>query len=123
MDEIAPVDLTADTGSGAGGAEEETDPFRHGGFVGKLVVRKSGKAELDYGGIRYTMRRGIKSSGVTSYVVLEEEDVKPGKEEQYAGRAVAMGTLMGKFNFGPVWEEQEEWVVGEDELRVDAGES
>lgn len=122
MDEIAPVDLTADTGAG-GAEEEEADPFKHGGFVGKLVVRKSGKAELDYGGIKYTMRRGIKSSGVTSYVVLEEEDVKPGKEEQYAGRALAMGTLMGKFNFGPVWEEQEEWVVGEDELRVGAGES
>lgn len=115
MDQIAPVDLTAD--GGAGGDE---DPFKHGGFVGKLVVRKSGKAELDYGGIKYTMRRGIKSSGVTSYVVLEEEDVKPGKQEQYAGRAVAMGTLMGKFNFGPVWEEQEEWVVDEEELRAPA---
>lgn len=121
MDQIAPVDLTRDTSTGAS-AEENADPFKHGGYVGKLVVRKSGKAELDYGGIKYTMRRGIKSSGVTSYVVLEEEDVKPGKHEQYAGRAVAMGTLMGKFNFGPVWEEQEEWVVDEDELRVPGAE-
>lgn len=116
MDQIAPVDLTRD--STAAPEEEDTDPFKHGGYVGKLVVRKSGKAELDYGGIKYTMRRGIKSSGVTSYVVLEEEDVKPGKQEQYAGKAVAMGTLMGKFNFGPVWEEQEEWVVSEEELKA-----
>lgn len=116
MDQIAPVDLTRD--STAAPEEGDTDPFKHGGYVGKLVVRKSGKAELDYGGIKYTMRRGIKSSGVTSYVVLEEEDVKPGKQEQYSGKAVAMGTLMGKFNFGPVWEEQEEWVVSEEELKA-----
>lgn len=116
MDQIPPVDLTRD--STATAEEEDTNPFKYGGYVGKLVIRKSGKAELDYGGIKYSMRRGIKSSGVTSYVVLEEEDVKPGKQEQYAGRAIAMGTLMGKFNFGPVWEEQEEWVVSEEDLRI-----
>ena len=115
MDQITPVDLTRDA---TAGADENTDPFKYGGYVGKLVVRKSGKAELDYGGIKYSMRRGIKSSGVTSYVMLEEEDVKPGRQEQYSGRAVAMGTLLGKFNFGPVWEEQEEWVVSEEDLRV-----
>ncbi|SPN98902.1 uncharacterized protein DNG_01941 [Cephalotrichum gorgonifer] len=122
LDQVAPapVDLTQDGGSGGNDAEEDTDPFKHGGYIGKLVIRKSGKAELDYGGIKYSMRRGIKSSGVTSYIVLEEEDVKPGSEEQYAGRAVAMGTLLGKFNFGPVWEEQEEWVVNEEDLRAPA---
>lgn len=118
------VDLTGDaTNAGDANADagiDESNPFKYGGFVGKLIIRKSGKAELDYGGIKYRMSRGIKSSGVTSYMLIEEDEAKKVGQDQYAGRAIAMGTLLGKFNFGPIYEEQEEWVVDEEDLKAPA---
>lgn len=120
LDQPSAVDLTAEQqGGSATEASEGEDqaPFAHSGFIGKLVIRKSGKAELDFGGIRYQMSRGIKSSGVTSYMVLEESETKKPGQDEYAGRAIAMGTLLGKFNFGPVYNEQKEWIVTEEDLK------
>ncbi|PKS05248.1 hypothetical protein jhhlp_008619 [Lomentospora prolificans] len=115
-----PADLTADTAHANTDDTDGTDqgPSKHSGFIGKLVIRKSGRAELDYGGIRYQMSRGIKSSGVTSYMVLEELETKKPGQDEYAGRAIAMGTLHGKFNFGPIYNEQKDWVVSEEDLKV-----
>jgi DNA-directed RNA polymerase III subunit RPC4 len=71
------------------------------GFVGKLVVRKSGKVELDWGGIILNLSRGSEADYLQTTVVLE--GVGEGNADA-RGTATGMGRLMGKFIATPDWD-------------------
>lgn len=106
----------------------ERDGFRsqllsQGGMIGTLNVRKSGKVELTWGGRVMEMSPAAVMNFQTTAVIVEESDEKPsvsaaGAALPTGGDCVGMGKIMGRFTVAPVWEEEEDWVVGEDELRV-----
>jgi DNA-directed RNA polymerase III subunit RPC4 len=116
------VDLTAnDNGDanvkqeeGAGhqaarGPEEQPE-----GFVGKLIIRKSGKMQIDYGGMLFDCESGIPVEFLRTAVLTEMDDEK--RPDGYAGTAYGMGQITGKFVAVPRWSEEDEWNVGPDEL-------
>jgi DNA-directed RNA polymerase III subunit RPC4 len=93
-------------------AEEE-------GYVGKLIVRESGRVELDWGGSRMLVGRGMETSFLSMGVLVDSKgcfanDGKPMGE----GLATGMGKIMGKFVVTPDWES-----MVDDIERADKGES
>lgn len=87
------------------------------GYIGKLIVRESGRVELDWGGTRMLVGRGIPTGFLTTGVLLDPMD--PDKEKNdvlgdsgssrmfqpaIEGMAVGMGEIMGKFVVTPDWE-------------------
>jgi DNA-directed RNA polymerase III subunit RPC4 len=84
------------------------------GYTGKLIVRESGRVELDWGGTRMLVGRGIPTGFLTTGVLLDPMD--PGKDKSEVlggafggrtfqpaveGKAVGMGEIMGKFVVTP----------------------
>lgn len=106
--EQKPLDLTEDDGDKKGQlpAEEEEELS---GFVGKLMIRKSGKMQMDWGGMLFDVSRGIPVSHYREAVLTEEDDVK--KPDGFHGTAYGMGQVMGKFNAAPHWSDEKPWVV------------
>ncbi|KAK7953951.1 hypothetical protein PG988_014645 [Apiospora saccharicola] len=45
-----------------------------GGFIGKLNVRKSGKVELDWGGMPYEIRLGTETGFLTTAIIVDEPE-------------------------------------------------
>ncbi|KAL5606148.1 hypothetical protein BROUX41_006084 [Berkeleyomyces rouxiae] len=103
------------------------------GFVGQMVVRKSGRVEMTWGGITYEMRPALKRDFVTSAVLVELSDNKrkahgrpaatasaASDEPQSDGTAVGLGKVMGQFILAPKYEDRSEWVIGEEDLRAPA---
>ena len=122
--DAAPVDLTLEEASRQATAEEEEeeerDGFRsqllpQGGMIGKLNVRKSGKVELDWGGMTLEMSPAAGMNFLTTAVIVEENDEKP-QDGVIGGDGIAMGKIMGRFVLAPVWNEEEEWNVAPEEL-------
>jgi DNA-directed RNA polymerase III subunit RPC4 len=75
------------------------------GYVGKLIVRESGRVDLDWGGSRMLVGRGIETSFLSMGVLVDskgcfDEEGKPTRE----GVATGMGKIMGKFLVTPDWE-------------------
>lgn len=111
------VDLTGDGPQvkQEGGAEDSGAKIprdagsEHGGFVGKLIVRKSGKMEIDYGGMTFEAEAGIRLEFLRTAVLTEMDDVK--KPDGYAGTAYDMGQITGKFVATPKWSEEDDWDV------------
>ena len=68
------------------------------GFIGKLVVRESGKVELSWGGTSMVLGRGVSANFLSTVVVTEN------KAEDPEGVAIGMGQVMGKFVVTPDWE-------------------
>lgn len=92
-----------------------------GGLVGKLVVRKSGKVTLDYGGTTLVLEAGIQTNFLSTAILLHMNDAKPGAEpQQMAGTAYGMGKIEGKFVCAPVFSEPEPWVIDPKELEPPA---
>lgn len=89
-----------------------------GGYVGKLVVRRSGKVELDWGGQTLEMVPGIETNFLTTAVLVEEKNPLA-RAGEAAGTAYGMGKIEGKFVLAPRWHDEEEWVVDPSELEVD----
>ncbi|KAG9255306.1 putative DNA-directed RNA polymerase III RPC4 [Emericellopsis atlantica] len=126
----AQVDLTGGNDD-ADGAEEnekgEDDPeeengfmsslLTQGGMVGKMVVRKSGKVELDWGGRVLEMSPATGMNFTTTAVIVEENDEKAATGA-VGGDGIGMGKIMGRFVLAPVWGEEEEWNVAPEELVV-----
>jgi DNA-directed RNA polymerase III subunit RPC4 len=125
------IDLTQDTAAdkvkkeGEGGEqgeenhdEEEGDELREGGFIGNLVVRKSGKVELSWGGQKLQLMPGTQTNFLSTAVLIEEADVKAGDVSQMAGVAYGMGKIQGSFASAPTWGDEEDWVVDPKELRL-----
>lgn len=122
--DAAPVDLTLEEASRQTTAEEEEeeerDGFRsqllpQGGMIGKLNVRKSGKVELDWGGMTLEMSPAAGMNFLTTAVIVEENDEKP-QHGVVGGDSIGMGKIMGRFVLAPVWNEEEEWNVAPEEL-------
>lgn len=122
-----PVDLTDDTDPNLDDHPED-DPenthgfmsqlLSHGGLVGQLRVRKSGRVELDWGGRTLEMNPAAGMNFLTTAVIVEENDEKP-KPGVVGGESIAMGKIMGRFVLAPTWAEEEEWNVSPEELRID----
>jgi len=91
-----------------------------GGYVGKLVVRRSGKVELDWGGQTLEMVPGIDTNFLTTAVLVEETNPLARSNEP-AGTAYSMGKIHGKFVLAPKWGDEEEWIVDPSELEVGDG--
>lgn len=98
--------------------EEEHEENKQGGFVGQLVVRKSGKVELSWGGKTLLMVPGTQSNFFSQAVLLEDGDVKPGQVTDVSGTAFGMGRIQGSFALAPTWEEEEDWDVDPEDLMI-----
>ncbi|PHH85656.1 hypothetical protein CDD83_112 [Cordyceps sp. RAO-2017] len=134
-----PVDLTTEdagrrqAGPAAGEGDEESeeseddeaeeqDGFRsqmlpRGGLVGQLNVRKSGKVELDWGGMTLEMSPAAGMSFLTTAIIVEENDEKA-QHGVVGGDGIGMGKIMGRFVLAPIWSDEEEWKVAPHELLV-----
>ncbi|KAK8136327.1 RNA polymerase III RPC4 domain-containing protein [Apiospora sp. TS-2023a] len=77
-----------------------------GGFIGKLNVRKSGKVELDWGGMPYEIRLGTETGFLTTAIIVDEpeNDAAGGQ-----GKATGMGKVYNKFVAAPILGEEEDW--------------
>lgn len=119
-----PVDLTAaddfntvkqEEGAGGGAARGAGQPGEApSGFLGKLVVRRSGRMQIDYGGMVFDCESGIPVEFLRTAVLTEMDDEK--KTDGYAGTAYGMGHIAGKFVSVPRWSDEEEWVVDPSDL-------
>lgn len=119
------VDLTAeeagkvkeeeDGGEGLEDAHDPSSPYQEGGYVGQLVLRKSGKVELSWGGQTLELVSGTPAQFLTTAVLLEESDSKA-KSGEIAGMAFGMGKVEGKFVLAPKWASEEEWEVDPEDL-------
>lgn len=124
------IDLTSDTpqrdikdedildDSTANNNQEEPLYPPEGGYVGKLIVRKSGKVEMDWGGQTLEVVRGLETNFLNTAVLVDETNVIP-KSGELNGNAYSMGRIAGKFVLAPKWGDEEEWDVDPDELAVD----
>lgn len=85
------------------------------GYIGKMIVRESGRVELDWGGTRMLVGRGIPTGFLTTGVLLDPMDDQEqdngqggafgsGLQPLHEGKAVGMGEIMGKFVVTPDWE-------------------
>mgnify|MGYP002622318238 CR=1 FL=1 len=105
--------------------DSEGDELHQGGYLGDLIVRKSGRVELSWGGMKLEMMPGTQASFLSTVVLIEEADIKPDGEGQaqaptqsgqMGGVAYGMGKIQGSFALAPAWGEEEEWIVTEEEL-------
>ena len=92
------------------GPEHHPDVAKKGGYIGNMVVHKSGKTTFDFGGISYEVRPGNPTTMVRTAVLLDEDPDRKGKEksggggeDDYVGMAVGMGDVMGSFVLAPEW--------------------
>lgn len=122
-DKRSKVKQEADGDAAAEEAKKKADnsgrgEITEGGYLGNLIVRKSGRVELDWGGQRLEMMPGIQANFLSTAVLVERNDVKPTDPSQMAGVAYGMGKIQGSFTLAPVWGEEEEWVVDPKDLEI-----
>jgi len=92
-------------GPAATGRRRPAPPLNigEGGFLGKMVVRKSGKAEMDWGGFPYKVVMYISRHNLLEAVALETADTKKKVGDvAYDGTAMALGEVHREFKFAPV---------------------
>ncbi|KEY65479.1 hypothetical protein S7711_08318 [Stachybotrys chartarum IBT 7711] len=113
----AAVDLTQDESApnapdNLDDEQEEFEPnmLSHGGLVGKLTVRKSGRTHLDWGGMPMSMGPAMSTSFLATAVIVQENDEKP-QPGVIGGESVGMGKIMGRFVVAPVWGDEGELEV------------
>lgn len=126
----ANIDLTAEDADNKVKVEEDAadeqsaggsnmpNLYEEGGYVGELVVRKSGKATLNWGGQILEMGMGAPTQFLSTVVLLEENDVKA-KSDEIAGTAYGMGRIEANFVLAPRFSDVEEWVVNPEDLVPD----
>jgi len=74
------------------------------GYIGKMIVRESGKVELSWGGTSLVVSRGVDASFLTTGVVMDANTrgARPGVlPHDIEGKAIGMGKIMGKFVVTP----------------------
>ncbi|KAM0204339.1 hypothetical protein ACHAPI_000092 [Fusarium lateritium] len=123
-----PVDLTDDmngTGFNIPGFEDPEQKagfmsslLSSGGMVGQLKVRKSGRVEMDWSGSTMELSPATGMNFLTTAVIIEENDEKP-RPGVVGGESIGMGKIMGRFVLAPKWDEEEEWEVSSEDLRVE----
>jgi DNA-directed RNA polymerase III subunit RPC4 len=84
-------------------------PKLESGYVGKLRVYKSGKTELDWGGINLEMKKGITPKFLQDIVMIRVKtpDGAPAGQASNAveGEALSFGQVRGKFIVTPDFDE------------------
>ncbi|KAH8672805.1 RNA polymerase III RPC4-domain-containing protein [Tricladium varicosporioides] len=91
-------------------AEKESDDIvDEEGWVGKLLVRKSGRIELSWGGTSMVVARGVNAGFLSTGVVVDslEKGVNYPNGEKPEGKALGMGNIMGRMVVIPDWEKME----------------
>jgi DNA-directed RNA polymerase III subunit RPC4 len=81
-----------------------------GGFVGRLNIRKSGKAEFDWGGFILEMEPAETREFLANVVIVEEADGKP-KHGAVGGNCYSMGKVWDRYVLAPAVPEPWEWEV------------
>ncbi|KAK4203298.1 hypothetical protein QBC40DRAFT_167382 [Triangularia verruculosa] len=89
--------------------EEEPEAVPQAGYLGKLIVRKSGKVEIDWGGYRMDSGTGVAPRHLSTAVLLEMEEAKPGEAPR--GFAYSMGRVEAVFSSVLRTSDMEPWVV------------
>ncbi|KUJ10058.1 uncharacterized protein LY89DRAFT_787708 [Mollisia scopiformis] len=89
--------------------EEEKRKKRQGfvkeqGYIGKLIVRESGRVELSWGGTSLLVGRGVDAGFLTTGVVVDSQERGPPGGGVPEGQAMSMGQIMGKFVVTPDWQ-------------------
>lgn len=109
--EAKPLDLTEEDATEDDKKKQlpEEEEEELSGLVGKLLIRKSGKMQMDWGGMLFDVCTGIPVSHYREAILTEEDDDK--KPDGFHGTAYGMGQVMGKFNAVPHWSEVKPWVV------------
>jgi DNA-directed RNA polymerase III subunit RPC4 len=74
------------------------------GLIGKLVVRRSGKVELSWGGTSLALGRGAEFDFLTTGVVVQGLGAEKGAEGGEEMSGTGMGRVMGKIVATPDWE-------------------
>ena len=121
LDGVAPAPIDLTDSETAGSKRNAPSDIGGGGFLGTLSIRKSGRAELSWGGMTYEMMPGADVQFLTTAVLLEESDEKRegGGQAALVGNAFGMGPVGGKYNLVPVFSEESEWTVDPSELVVE----
>ncbi|KAF5025894.1 hypothetical protein F66182_2013 [Fusarium sp. NRRL 66182] len=122
------VDLTQDANASGFNLPGFEDPeqkagfmsslLSSGGMVGQLKVRKSGRVEMDWGGSTMELSPAAGMNFLTTAVIIEENDEKP-RPGVIGGESIGMGKIMGRFVLAPRWDEEEEWEVSSEDLRIE----
>ncbi|KAJ4306260.1 hypothetical protein N0V88_001058 [Collariella sp. IMI 366227] len=118
QDEAKKVKKEGDEEENEGGDGEEEDELKDGGFIGNLIVRKSGRVQLSWGGQLLDLMPGTQTNFLSTTVLIEQADQKPGDQSQMAGVAYGMGKIQGSFALAPIWGDEEDWVVDPKELEI-----
>ncbi|KAK0670790.1 RNA polymerase III RPC4-domain-containing protein [Cercophora samala] len=109
----APVDLTTEVKEEEVAEEESKEEVKEAvpqaGYLGKLIVRKSGKVEIDWGGYPMDSGTGVAPRHLSTAVLLESEDAKPGETPR--GFAYSMGRVEAVFSSVLRTSDMEPWVV------------
>ncbi|KAI1048684.1 hypothetical protein LB506_002373 [Fusarium annulatum] len=123
-----PVDLTTDKNTAGLNVPGFEDPEQKAGFmssllstggmVGQLKVRKSGRVELDWGGTTMELNPATGMNFLTTAVIIEENDEKP-RPGVIGGESIGMGKIMGRFVLAPKWDDEEDWEVSSEDLRIE----
>jgi len=70
------------------------------GYIGKMIVRESGKVEFDWGGASMVINRGIDASFLSTGLIVDKDE-RGGTNKDGEGTALSMGKIMGKFVVKP----------------------
>jgi DNA-directed RNA polymerase III subunit RPC4 len=84
------------------GARKKKDEFVHEeGWIGKLIVRESGRVELNWGGTHLLVGRGAEAAFLSNALVVDGVERGPPGGGAPEGKATSMGQVMGKFVVTP----------------------
>ncbi|KAK0614283.1 RNA polymerase III RPC4-domain-containing protein [Immersiella caudata] len=109
------ADKIKSEGDAEDGGDQQAEPQEVGGFVGNLVVRKSGKVELSWGGNILELAPGTQANFLSQAVLVEQSDEKV-QPSQASGSAYGMGKIWGSFSAVPTWGGEEEWAIDPEDL-------
>lgn len=70
------------------------------GYIGKMIVRESGKVEFDWGGASMVVSRGVDASFLSTGIIVDKDE-RGGTNKDGEGKALSMGKIMGKFVVKP----------------------
>jgi DNA-directed RNA polymerase III subunit RPC4 len=104
----AAVDLTGD----AAAVKQEPGTFQipaelipEAGLIGKLVVRESGKVELEWGGVSLELSRGAEMEFLSTTMIIDglEDEIGDESVGKIVGSGSGLGSIKGKFVATPDW--------------------
>jgi len=99
--------------------DDAGDVMVKGGFLGNLVVRKSGKVELSWGGSNLNVVHSEQPSFLRTVVLLQEDENGKTQAGKPSGAAISMGKIQGSFKLGLQLEAEKEWIVNPEDLVTD----